>query len=165
MAGFALALGAMAAPVIGNIFGSRSASKAAREATDLEYEQYMRAAAERRAAVNEVNPRIGEAYTRGQEMITGTAWPQADILQQRGERGGAEVVGAGREAKAFLDPYTTAGAEAVRSMSEMAGPQKKFTMEDLQLDPSYQFRLEPGEQALERSRAARGGLGGGGQDT
>jgi hypothetical protein len=152
----------MGAGIVGNIFGARAASRAAREASDLEYEQYMRAAAERRAAVNEVNPRIAEAYSRGQEMITGTAWPQADILQQRGERGGAEAVGAAREANTLLDPYTRAGAEAVRSMSEMAGPAKKFTMEDLQLDPSYQFRLDQGQQALERSRAARGVLAGGG---
>lgn len=37
-----------------------------------------------------------------------------------------------------------------------------FTMADYQADPGYQFRLDQGQQALERSAAARGGLLSGG---
>lgn len=39
---------------------------------------------------------------------------------------------------------------------------KKFTLADYQADPGYQFRLDQGTQALERSAAARGGLLSGG---
>lgn len=39
---------------------------------------------------------------------------------------------------------------------------KKFSLADYQADPGYQFRLDQGTQALERSAAARGGLLSGG---
>lgn len=39
---------------------------------------------------------------------------------------------------------------------------RNFTMADYQADPGYQFRLDQGQQALERSAAARGGLLSGG---
>lgn len=35
---------------------------------------------------------------------------------------------------------------------------KDFSMSDFQSDPGYQFRMDQGQQALERSAAARGGL-------
>ena len=35
---------------------------------------------------------------------------------------------------------------------------KDFSMSDFQQDPGYQFRMDQGQQALERSAAARGGL-------
>jgi len=35
---------------------------------------------------------------------------------------------------------------------------KDFSMADFQADPGYQFRMDQGQQALERSAAARGGL-------
>ena len=110
----------------------------------------------------EINPRLQEAYLRAQQGIESTAFPQADVVQQRGERGGAEAVGYAREANALLDPYMGAGATAATSLSELAGPQKKFTAADLEMDPSYQFRLTEGQKALERSRAAKGVLAGGG---
>lgn len=47
-----------------------------------------------------------------------------------------------RQAQSFFQPY--------------ANPQ--FTEQDFRNDPGYQFRLEQGQQALERSQAARGGL-------
>lgn len=39
---------------------------------------------------------------------------------------------------------------------------KSFSMADFQKDPGYDFRMQQGQQALERSAAARGGLQGGG---
>jgi len=38
---------------------------------------------------------------------------------------------------------------------------RDFSMADFQQDPGYAFRLKQGQQAIERSAAARGGLGGG----
>lgn len=38
---------------------------------------------------------------------------------------------------------------------------RDFGMADFQQDPGYTFRLQQGQQAIERSAAARGGLGGG----
>lgn len=45
--------------------------------------------------------------------------------------------------------------------TEQGSLNKEFGMEDFQADPGYQFRMAEGQKALERSAAARGGLGGG----
>lgn len=59
---------------------------------------------------------------------------------------------------AGLDPYTQAGKGAISDLSS-AGAEKFVFSED---DPSYQWRLNEGMKALERSAAARGGLQSGG---
>jgi len=58
-------------------------------------------------------------------------------------------------------PWRFAGQ---RALSEMADPyfQQTFNMSDFQQDPGYQFDLQQGQQAIERSAAARGGLASGG---
>jgi len=48
--------------------------------------------------------------------------------------------------------------ELDRSMPELT---KSFTMSDFNKDPGYDFRMEEGAKALERSASARGGLMGG----
>lgn len=68
-------------------------------------------------------------------------------------------------------PYYQAGVNALARVQEMAGqPQAQFQYggelpaafeyrpEQLTTDPGYQFRLQEGLKALERSAAARGGL-------
>jgi hypothetical protein len=58
-------------------------------------------------------------------------------------------------------PWMDAGTKA---LSDMANPdfQRDFTAADFQKDPGYDFRLQEGQKALERSAAARGGLQSGG---
>lgn len=58
-------------------------------------------------------------------------------------------------------PWQQAGASA---LSQMQNPsfQQNFTAADFQQDPGYQFDLQQGQQALERSAAAKGGLQSGG---
>jgi hypothetical protein len=58
-------------------------------------------------------------------------------------------------------PWRDAGATA---LSKMADPyfQKSFSGADFQQDPGYQFRMDQGNQAMQRSAAARGGLMSGG---
>lgn len=57
-------------------------------------------------------------------------------------------------------PWREAGTQA---LSQMQDPyfQKNFSMSDFNEDPGYQFRMQQGQQALEASAAARGGLMGG----
>lgn len=63
--------------------------------------------------------------------------------------------------EAALKPYQQTGLNANNELNrriqsgELGGA---YTAEDFQEDPGYQFRLEQGNQALERSQAARGGL-------
>lgn len=59
-------------------------------------------------------------------------------------------------------PYLQAGTAA---LSQMQDPyfQQNFTAADMQSeDPGYDFRMQQGQQALERSAAAKGGLQSGG---
>jgi len=54
-------------------------------------------------------------------------------------------------------PWREAGVNALGKLQGMAD-YKPFDMATFQQDPSYQFRLDQGTKALERSAAARGGL-------
>lgn len=68
-------------------------------------------------------------------------------------------------ANSRLDPYATAGAGAVKNLSDFVTTgdgSKTFSGVDLSNDPGYKFRLEQGQKALERSAAARGSVMGGG---
>lgn len=59
------------------------------------------------------------------------------------------------------EPWRRAG---VGALTDLGNPdfQRDFTAADFQKDPGYDFRMQQGQQALERSAAARGGLMGGG---
>jgi hypothetical protein len=65
------------------------------------------------------------------------------------------------QTRADQKPWYDAGT---RALSDMANPdfQRDFTQSDFQTDPGYQFRMQQGQKALERSAAARGGLQSGG---
>jgi hypothetical protein len=56
------------------------------------------------------------------------------------------------------NPITAPGTGGTSSFGDF---DRNFTMADYQADPGYQFRLNQGSQALERSAAARGGLNSG----
>lgn len=57
---------------------------------------------------------------------------------------------------------TAATQQAANNDPAYGSLTRNFTMADYQADPGYQFRLDQGQQALERSAAARGGLLSGG---
>jgi hypothetical protein len=80
---------------------------------------------------------------------------------------------AARETQKLYEPFREAGTGAVGQLSDLLAPEgelmqgwdKSFTgvtADELQLDPGYQFRLDEGQKAIERSAAARGGLTTGG---
>lgn len=57
-------------------------------------------------------------------------------------------------------PWEDAGKSALTQMQDPSF-NHAFSMSDFQADPGYQFRMQQGQQALEASAAARGGLSGG----
>lgn len=63
-----------------------------------------------------------------------------------------------------IDAGNTARSRLMELMGLSAGGtdngslMRDFSMQDFQADPGYQFRMDEGQQALERSAAARGGL-------
>jgi hypothetical protein len=65
------------------------------------------------------------------------------------------------QTRADQEPWRQAGSAA---LSQLGDPsfQHSFGMSDFQKDPGYDFRMQEGQKALERSAAARGGLQTGG---
>lgn len=61
-------------------------------------------------------------------------------------------------------PWLQAGQAALPQLSQMASQTPQFTQQDFlnNMDPGYAFDLQQGQQAIERSAAARGGLQSGG---
>lgn len=59
--------------------------------------------------------------------------------------------------RADIEPWRRAG---IGALGRMQDPElmREFRMEDYREDPGYQFRMQEGQRALERSAAARGGL-------
>lgn len=61
-----------------------------------------------------------------------------------------------------LSPYTQAGADALKQLMGGMGQDGQFmqsyTGQDLYNDPSYQFRLQQGQNAIQSGAAAQGGL-------
>jgi hypothetical protein len=65
-----------------------------------------------------------------------------------------------------LAPFREAGYTALRQLGTGTADggdfNRDFTTADFQRDPGYQFRMDQGQQALERSASARGGMLNGG---
>ncbi len=65
------------------------------------------------------------------------------------------------KAATYQQPYVDAGKQTLGQLA--AGLQdggefnRKYTMEDFQADPGYEFRQQEGQKGVERSAAARGG--------
>lgn len=105
--------------------------------------------------------------------IGGAAVLGGGFLQAGAARDAAKMQAAASERAAQLQyemfmkqredqaPWRQAGGIA---LSQMGNPefQRDFTKEDFQQDPGYQFRMQEGQKALERSAAAKGGLQSGG---
>lgn len=63
--------------------------------------------------------------------------------------------------RADHQPWREAGVRALGGMEDKDF-QRDFTMSDFQADPGYAFRMQQGQKAIERSKAAKGLLGSGG---
>lgn len=65
-----------------------------------------------------------------------------------------------------IKPFRDAGLSVLPELQSGLSPggefNRNFTLKDFQKDPGYQFRMDQGQQALERSAAASGGLLSGG---
>ena len=66
------------------------------------------------------------------------------------------------DATPWRDAGKVALSQLVTGTKDGGDFNRDFTMADFNADPGYQFRMQQGQQALERSAAARGGALGGG---
>lgn len=65
-----------------------------------------------------------------------------------------------------IQPWVNSGRNALDQLNQqMPDLTRSFSLADFRQDPGYQFNLQQGQQAIERSAAARGGGIGGGATT
>ena len=149
MGGTSLASGAL------GFMGSQQAGRAQQQAAQTsglfgliaqqQAQQQAREMAEKGAAA------AGDYYGKG----------RADLLAQagQGEAAGREFYGQG---VGFQQPYMQAGAGATNQLAALFGPGGEYmrqpTLAELQMDPSYAFRFQQGQGALQN--AIRAGIGG-----
>lgn len=117
----------------------------------------------------------------GGAMASSAAGDAADAQADAANNASANSLVASRESNALQKemfdkqielnaPFRNAGLTGQNRLMEMLGlggdknaqgygsASKNFSMSDFQEDPGYQFRMQQGQQALERSAAARSGL-------
>jgi len=70
-----------------------------------------------------------------------------------------------QQSRKDLEPWRKQGAQSLSQLAGMMRPgtdmTTRFSSQDFQADPGYQFRLQQGNQGLNRSQAARGMLNSG----
>ncbi len=128
--------------IIGGLLGSSASDKAAKEQSQAAQH------------VADLSTQAGKDAAAGVSTATGKANSTlGDVLSQE---------------KTALSAYQTAGSTGLTGLSDLLKPggaltqQFSFNPGDLTKDPGYQFMLDQGTQALERSAASRGLLGSGG---
>ena len=162
MAGWAEAIGAGTSLAGSLIGGSQERGAVKRAGTTLanasqaEVDQIY-------ARLREINPMLADAFNRARQSVTSTADSTGTHLEDVAGTAGERAVAAGREANTYLDPYMQTGARSTQTLADLVNaPEEKFNFQFSEDDPSYQFRFNEGQRALQKSAAARSGLQGSG---
>lgn len=100
--------------------------------------------------------------TVGAVASTSAANTQADAATKATDSANATQLAMYNQTRDDQAPYRQAGYTALNQITQDqangTGFAKPFNMADFYNDPGYQFQLQQGNQAIERSAAARGGL-------
>lgn len=104
---------------------------------------------------------VALAYA-GSQAVKAQGAKKASNSQKKGIENAKTDLNTGYDkAVGFQQPYVDAGKQTIGRLAEgvKAGGEfdKVFTAADFETDPGYQFRQAEGQQAVERSAAARGG--------
>lgn len=87
----------------------------------------------------------------------------ADTQAQAADRAAAAQLEMFKQSREDMAPWREAGANSLAQLTgRMDELNRPFSMADFTADPGYQFRMQEGMKALERSAAARGGRMSGG---
>ena len=156
------------ASIVTGIIGGIQGASAAHNAANAVQQGQQNAIGTMQGGVNTANSLISnnadqaagfvnDAANYGQGLIAGatTGAQQGMTSAVNGAQTG--MTSAVNGAQTGMQPYISAGADATGRLSDLAGQQFSFNQDD----PSYQWRLQQGQQALERSNAARGSTMGG----
>lgn len=140
--------------LVTSVIGGLGSAKAATNAAKQQKEGYINANETLARTNTDANAGVQSAVDYGRGAAT-TAATDAS----------AGVRDAAGTANARLDPYATTGAAATKTLGDIYAPggsgMKNFSNADMQDDDGYAFRLQQGQQALDRSASAHGTLGGG----
>lgn len=148
----------------GSLLSGVLGSKAAKSAAATQQANANKVAGMATTAAGTAATGVTDAATTGANNITAaTAAGQGSVADS--------VTGANSTLQNYLDqqkalyqPYQQAGTNSLASLQQLTGPsgplsqQFSFNPSDLSSDPGYQFTLSQGQQALQRSAAAQGGL-------
>lgn len=102
----------------------------------------------------------GGAGLAGAAISAHSAGKAADAQSAAADRATQAQLDMYNQTRADNEPWRTAGSTAIGQMGN-SDFQKDFTSADFSKDPGYDFRMQEGMKALERSAAARGGLNSG----
>jgi len=137
-------------------------AQAAQTGGMLGYIAQQQALEEARRRTDQAAAAVGDYYNRGTGDIREFYGKgRADLLEQgrAGEATAREFYGQG---VGFQQPYMTAGAGATNQLAQLYGPggdyTKMPTIAQIEMDPSYAWRTQQGQQAL--LNATRAGVGG-----
>lgn len=133
-------------------------NRAANNAAQLQAQAAREAADNVGVAVSDANRGVSEATSTATKL----ALDKGQNVVDAGARAAEGMSGAVTSANAMLDPYAATGATAAQQLQNRISQNNGIpTLDQLQLDPGYDFRLQQGELALERSAAAKGAAMGG----
>lgn len=100
---------------------------------------------------------IAGAAVVGYAASTYASQQGADAMRSAANSANDEQQGMYDQTRADQAPYRQAGYQALSQMQDPSF-QQTFHAGDLTQDPGYQFRMQQGNEAIQRSAAARGGL-------
>lgn len=103
---------------------------------------------------------VGGAGLAGAAISAGAAGSASDKQAAAANAANNTQLQMYNQTRADNAPYREAGSAALSQMQNQDF-QKDFTSADFSKDPGYDFRMQEGMKALERSAAARGGLNSG----
>jgi len=137
---------------------AKAQAKANQQSIDLQRQTYD----QQRQVLAEALAGQGQ-YTEEQKNALAQSYQaQQDAANQAYERQVAAAERAWALQQGFQDPWFQVGKRSINKLENR--PDFAFTAEDFNkhLDPGYAFRLKQGQQALDRTASARGGLLSGG---
>lgn len=123
----------IAGGLIGGIFGNKAA--------DAQADAYRMAM-----------ERMGEAGRFTERVVREAGAASLADLQQYADKAVAAIKGSGEKSAKYLEPYRETGEEALVTLADLVAKGPGAFKES----PGYQFRLQEGVDALERTAAAKG---------
>jgi len=142
-----------------SIFGAFQGRNATNDAVSALLQSYTQAGNTAKSAVEEVNPQILGSASHWGDMVQASGEDAANGATDAADKGIASVNGAVTSGQGMLQPYQSAGNNALSTLSNLLSKPQQF---QYQADPGYQFRLSEGQKQISRMAAAHGAAGGGG---